>query len=48
MNGIPDRDSVIMEYIRFLDLAYPSYTFVIEEVSQQTAAIGTHEDIFPG
>ena len=42
LNGSPKgRDSITMQYVRFLELAFPSHTFVIENVGQRIAALET-------
>jgi multimeric flavodoxin WrbA len=47
LNGSPKgRDSVTMQYVRFLELAFPSHTFVIENVGQRIAAIEVHDEEF--
>jgi multimeric flavodoxin WrbA len=47
LNGSPKgRDSVTMQYVRFLELAFPSHTFVIENVGQRIAAIEAHDEEF--
>jgi hypothetical protein len=45
LNGSPKgRDSVTVLYVRFLEQAYPSPTFVIENVGQRSAAIEADDD----
>jgi multimeric flavodoxin WrbA len=47
LNGSPKgRDSITMQYVRFLELAFPSHTFVIENVGQRIAALETHDEDF--
>ena len=47
LNGSPKgRQSVTMQYVRFLELAFPSHTFVIEDVGQRIAAIEAHDEDF--
>lgn len=47
LNGSPKgRESVTMQYVRFLGLAFPSHTFVIEDVGQQIAGIEADETLF--
>jgi multimeric flavodoxin WrbA len=47
LNGSPKgRESVTMQYVRFLELAFPSHTFVIEDVSQNIGAIGADDEVF--
>jgi multimeric flavodoxin WrbA len=47
LNGSPKgKDSVTMQYVRFLELAYPTHTFVIENVGQRIAAIEAHDEDF--
>lgn len=47
LNGSPKgTDSITMQYVRFLELAYPSHTFVIENVGQRIAAIEAREEDF--
>ena len=36
-----------MQYVRFLELAFPSHTFVIEDVGQRIAAIEARTRSFP-
>lgn len=40
------RDTVTMQYVRFLERAYPTHTFVIENVGQRSAAIEADDDNF--
>ena len=45
LNGSPKgSESVTMQYVRFLELAYPSHTFVFENVGQRIAAIEANEE----
>jgi multimeric flavodoxin WrbA len=47
LNGSPKgRDSITMQYVRFLELAFPSHTFVIEDVGQRIAAIEARDEDF--
>jgi multimeric flavodoxin WrbA len=47
LNGSPKgRDSITMQYVRFLELAFPSHTFVIEHVGQRIAAIEARDEDF--
>lgn len=47
LNGSPKgRQSVTMQYVRFLELAFPGHTFVIEDVGQRIAALEAHEEDF--
>jgi multimeric flavodoxin WrbA len=47
LNGSPKgRDSVTIQYVRFLELANPSHTFVIEDVGQRIGAIEAKESEF--
>jgi multimeric flavodoxin WrbA len=47
LNGSPKgKDSITMQYIRFLELACPTHTFVIEDVGQRIAAIEADEKEF--
>ena len=45
LNGSPKGDeSVTMQYVRFLKLAYPSHTFTTENIGQRIAAIEANEE----
>jgi len=47
LNGSPKgKNSVTMQYVRFLELAFPAHTFVIEHVAQRIAAIEAHDEDF--
>jgi multimeric flavodoxin WrbA len=47
LNGSPKgRDSITMQYVHFLELAYPAHTFVIEDVGQRIAAIEAKTEEF--
>ncbi|MHB8164997.1 MAG: NAD(P)H-dependent oxidoreductase, partial [Methanoregula sp.] len=47
LNGSPKgRDSVTMQYVRFLELAFPEHTFLIEDVGQRIHGIETQEAEF--
>jgi multimeric flavodoxin WrbA len=47
INGSPKgRDSITMQYVRFLELAFPSHTFVIEDVGKRIAAIEAKDEEF--
>lgn len=47
LNGSPKgRQSVTMQYVRFLERAFPSHTFVIEDVGQRIAAIEANDEDF--
>ena len=47
LNGSPKgAESVTMQYVRFIGLAYPSHTFVLEHVGQRIAAIEADEREF--
>ena len=47
LNGSPKgAESVTMQYVRFLTLAYPSHTFAVEHVGQRIAAIEADEREF--
>ena len=47
LNGSPKgRDSVTMQYVRFLELAFPAHTFVIEDVGQRIGSLEAKEDAF--
>jgi multimeric flavodoxin WrbA len=47
LNGSPKgRQSITLQYVRFLELAFPSHTFVIEDVAQHIAATETDEKAF--
>lgn len=47
LNGSPKgRDSVTMQYVRFLELAYPAHTFVIEDIGQKITLLETNESEF--
>jgi multimeric flavodoxin WrbA len=47
LNGSPKgRDSVTMQYVRFLELAFPSHTFVIVDAGQRIAALEKDEKEF--
>jgi multimeric flavodoxin WrbA len=47
LNGSPKgNDSITMQYVRFLELAFPSHTFVIENVGQRIAALETQDEDF--
>ena len=49
LNGSPKgRDSVTIQYVRFLELAFPEHTFLIEDVGQHIHAIETREAEFAG
>jgi len=47
LNGSPKgRESVTMQYVRFLELAFPGHTFVTEEIGQKIRAIEEKEAEF--
>jgi multimeric flavodoxin WrbA len=47
LNGSPKgRDSVTLQYVRFLELAFPEHTFFIEDIGQRIHAIETQETEF--
>jgi multimeric flavodoxin WrbA len=47
LNGSPKgRESITMQYVRFLELAFPSHTFVIEDVGFRIGAIETDDEVF--
>jgi multimeric flavodoxin WrbA len=47
LNGSPKgRDSITMQYVRFLELAFPSHTFVIEDVGQRIGLIEADDEEF--
>ena len=47
LNGSPKgADSVTMQYVKFLTLAYPSHTFVVENIGQRIGAIEANEEEF--
>jgi multimeric flavodoxin WrbA len=47
LNGSPKgRQSVTMQYVRFLELAFPSHTFVIEDVGLRTGSLEAKEEEF--
>jgi putative NADPH-quinone reductase len=44
LNGSPKgRDRLTVQYVRFLELAFPGHTFVIEDVGQRIHAIEAQE-----
>jgi hypothetical protein len=47
LNGSPKgHDSVTMQYVHFLELAFPDHTFIIEDVGQRIHTIETREAEF--
>lgn len=49
LNGSPKgRESVTMQYVRFLELAFPAHTFVIEDAGRISAQSGRMIRNFPG
>jgi len=47
LNGSPQgHESITMQYVRFLELAFPDHTFVAEHVGQKIHAIETNEAEF--
>jgi multimeric flavodoxin WrbA len=45
LNGSPKgMDSVTMQYVRFLELAYPEHTFVVENIGQRIAALTAKDE----
>ncbi|MFA5267980.1 MAG: NAD(P)H-dependent oxidoreductase [Methanoregula sp.] len=47
LNGSPKgKDSVTMQYVRFLELAFPAHTFVIENVGMRIALLESQEKEF--
>ena len=47
LNGSPKgKDSVTMQYVRFLELAFPAHTFVIENVGIRIALLESQEKEF--
>ena len=45
LNGSPKGDeSVTMQYVRFLELAYPGHTFTTENIGQRISAIEANEE----
>ncbi len=47
LNGSPKgKDSITMQYVRFLELAFPSHMFAIENIGQRIAAIEAHDEDF--
>ncbi|NMB79322.1 MAG: hypothetical protein GYA23_09550 [Methanomicrobiales archaeon] len=47
LNGSPKgSDSVTMQYVRFLELAFPGHTFIVEHVGQRITALEMDEEAF--
>ncbi len=47
LNGSPKgSDSVTLQYVRFLELAFPAHTFMVVDVAAQIGAIESREDEF--
>jgi len=47
LNGSPKgEESVTLQYVRFLELAFPAHTFVVENIGQRITAIETKEEDF--
>jgi multimeric flavodoxin WrbA len=47
LNGSPKgQESITIQYVRFLEQAFPAHSFVIEDVGQKITAIETREEDF--
>ena len=47
LNGSPKgKESITLQYVRFLELAFPAHTFVVEDVGQRIGALEAKEEEF--